>query len=1089
MHRGHQLVCFTDTQIELSAYKTTRSNNKEERASDASTSARAEQPTVPIEMTISSRTMPYILDWVREVRTKAGGFQSEARTDVHSVLEETAQGRLVLGLVLPAYSPGGAMHPAEKQDMHNADDEVEEEDEKEESDTGKESKIYASEGIYSGSSRTDLVPVSPTVPPLPSDDDSEGDRGERGRRSSSRSRSRSRRRDRPMLSSKDIVTDGIRAGSAEANALRWKRARALARQKLGGPRSLKDIEAATDALAPLYELEYESTEAEVGQTAYAVFNRMIVDIARDKEQQRRRPSVDQSVVPAHGGDNDEGALSLSEDSEDDGGGWTRRSPRRRPKTLETMTMRDVFAAFTKERLETVEKRRRRGGTRLEEVTVCGCWKEDVKDGVWDRHEKDVAKLWRVWLGERALAIKEEADKQERAMRRQEDEAEQKREREEVAKEEARRREDRERRRKRSRKNKRSLDEKFKHEIRSLEMQGPLKPLHHLWPHEGSGQVTLRIEKGIALELPSEKLVDRKRKKILISTGSVPVVSYRRFVSRDGHRVWQFLDAEIDHPYVKKKTESSRSSRERNNREKQRRRVMREQEKSRRRGMDSGRRRGQDRGDPDRGGESAGVMPTTLVSEREKYVSEDVIKFPCVMLTMNALHRVPLPLRPRRLPQSVIRRVVHRYASAMDSGGDSSGGESDVAAKRDDDVVSQVLCTFRTGFLERRTSRRRKNIIIAAGIADATRDFQLLNAVIRTYQRGLQAARDADRDYYMSAATKAVYGGAKGGGGGGAAAAAAAHRHANSTWGGDGAGGGGGSRKLVLLSQQERLQAFVVGGGGSFGRAAAGVGAAAFPTRAELSSLVAYPNVKYELSLDDTDLIDRSLRGEGASAQNPGVPVVKLKPVTKSRGKKKSGGVTGGVGGSGSISRRKDASRSRHHGDSSFDFLLSSDDDSDDSDGSGGRRSRSRNDDSADFPSDGESAFGGRGARSSSRLTTKGGAANGAAGVSAAGTAAGGAAGGPAAHHKKAFLLEPKINTPFGMDVGVGQLLHLVGVIDPSVLRETLPLVVHDTLLRAGSSIVIAAAQASASYDRAKHIREELSRRERGALEGGEEDGV
>ena len=57
------------------------------------------------------------------------------------------------------------------------------------------------------------------------------------------------------------------------------------------------------------------------------------------------------------------------------------------------------------------------------------------------------------------------------------------------------------------------------------------------------------------------------------------------------------------------------------------------------------------------------------------------------------------------------------------------------------------------------------------------------------------------------------------------------------------------------------------------------------------------------------------------------------------------------------------------------------------------------------------------------------------------------------------------------------------------LRETLPLVVHDTLLRAGSSIVIAAAQASASYDRAKHIREELSRRERGALEGGEEDGV
>ena len=107
-----------------------------------------------------------------------------------------------------------------------------------------------------------------------------------------------------------------------------------------------------------------------------------------------------------------------------------------------------------------------------------------------------------------------------------------------------------------------------------------------------------------------------------------------------------------------------------------------------------------------------------------------------------------------------------------------------------------------------------------------------------------------------------------------------------------------------------------------------------------------------------------------------------------------------------------------------------------------------------------------------------------AGAETVGTVGGGAT---PANHKKAFLLEPKINTPFGMDVGVGQLLHLVGVMDPSVLRETLPALVHDTLLRAGSSIVIAAAQASANYDRAKHIREELSRRERGALEGDEEE--
>ena len=88
--------------------------------------------------------------------------------------------------------------------------------------------------------------------------------------------------------------------------------------------------------------------------------------------------------------------------------------------------------------------------------------------------------------------------------------------------------------------------------------------------------------------------------------------------------------------------------------------------------------------------------------------------------------------------------------------------------------------------------------------------------------------------------------------------------------------------------------------------------------------------------------------------------------------------------------------------------------------------------------------------------------------------------------RKPFLLEPKINTPFGMDVGVGQLLHLVGVIDPSVLKETLPELVHDTIMKVGSSIVVAATQASASYDHAKHVREETIRREQGALAGSDE---
>ena len=64
--------------------------------------------------------MPYILDWVREVRTKAGDFQSEASTDVRSVFEETVQGRLVLGLVLPVHSQvrgGRGVQPSEKQDI------------------------------------------------------------------------------------------------------------------------------------------------------------------------------------------------------------------------------------------------------------------------------------------------------------------------------------------------------------------------------------------------------------------------------------------------------------------------------------------------------------------------------------------------------------------------------------------------------------------------------------------------------------------------------------------------------------------------------------------------------------------------------------------------------------------------------------------------------------------------------------------------------------------------------------------------------------------------------------------------------------
>ena len=214
-------------------------------------------------------------------------------------------------------------------------------------------------------------------------------------------------------------------------------------------------------------------------------------------------------------------------------------------------------------------------------------------------------------------------------------------------------------------------------------------------------------------------------------------------------------------------------------------------------MKSGR-RGRGRGDQDRDDrnwehseEIAAAMPISLASERERYVSEDVIKFPCVMLTMNTVHLVHRSLRPKTLPRATIRRVIHRRASAADIAADSSSSESDIAETRNAAVTTQVLCTFRTGFLERRTSRRRKNIIIAAGIADATRDFQLLNAVIRTYQRGLQAARDADRDYYMSAATTAVYGGA---------GTSEAHRHGNSVWDG-GAGSasswvpGAGCRRL------------------------------------------------------------------------------------------------------------------------------------------------------------------------------------------------------------------------------------------------------------------------------------------------------
>ena len=202
--------------------------------------------------------------------------------------------------------------------------------------------------------------MSPTVPPLPSDEDSEKEPDEREH--GSIFKSTGTRRAQLLLTSKDIIDDEDSDNNRRKDAQRWKRARALARRKLGGPRTPKDIEEATDALAPLYELEYESTEEEVGQTAYAVFNRMIIDMARAKEEQRDGHSNEAGVAVASARIDDEDTLSLSEDGDDqfDSSGRIRRSPRRRDKTLETMTMRDVFAAFTKERLETVERRRRRG---------------------------------------------------------------------------------------------------------------------------------------------------------------------------------------------------------------------------------------------------------------------------------------------------------------------------------------------------------------------------------------------------------------------------------------------------------------------------------------------------------------------------------------------------------------------------------------------------------------------------------------------------------------------------------------------------------------------------------------------------------
>ena len=193
MRQGHQIACFSDTRIELSATK--MSSTETDHSSKSSTSASVER-NVPIEMTISSRTLPYILDWVREVRTKANDFQSEARKDVDSALEGTAQGRLVLGLVSSTRAHE-VVRMADKNMVNGSEDNrVDHEN----------VSISKREHFLKSGKVNDAMRASPTVPSPPSDDESNktNARSERDVRSSLRSQHRAGRSSQPTLSSRDL---------------------------------------------------------------------------------------------------------------------------------------------------------------------------------------------------------------------------------------------------------------------------------------------------------------------------------------------------------------------------------------------------------------------------------------------------------------------------------------------------------------------------------------------------------------------------------------------------------------------------------------------------------------------------------------------------------------------------------------------------------------------------------------------------------------------------------------------------------------------------------------------------------------------
>merc|ERR1712166_337976 len=98
-----------------------------------------------------------------------------------------------------------------------------------------------------------------------------------------------------------------------------------------------------------------------------------------------------------------------------------------------------------------------------------------------------------------------------------------------------------------------------------------KPENELWPHEGVGQVTLDIRKGVTIILPSEKLIDKRLHQIQLSTGIVPNVSFRQYIDERGEKSWRWLEMEIDQPHVGHRREKDDAKRARE------RMVMRERQ--------------------------------------------------------------------------------------------------------------------------------------------------------------------------------------------------------------------------------------------------------------------------------------------------------------------------------------------------------------------------------------------------------------------------------------------------------------------------------------------------------------------------------